>query len=316
MRFKNLWVGVLFLSGVAFPQGKPAVSNEISEFAAGRYVPAEPGTLTDSYEIYLVREEADRTAVRRVTITPPTGCLSPVTVEYAEGTSSKKVRELLGSHNPCALSDKDMRTELRHCKQCPVFSGGNILMHAQCGEVSRTMRAEILDRELFDADPISAKRTWTMQFLKGLDLTVGPNGMEKPENSSPARTALLADVVSGKYDDLFFNTPERPSNLAKQTGKPVSWPQVEIAEVEPLQPEKSKLPEYPLRARAASVEGTVVAHASVDQQGVVTAVSIESGHQLLQSSVQQAVSQWKFPATLGQEDVEIKVAFKMHCAAE
>jgi TonB family protein len=316
MLLKKLWVGVLLLSGAAFPQSKPVVSSEISEFAVGRYEPAGSGGSTDAYEIYVLREEADRTAVRRVTITPPTGCLSPVTVEYAEGSAQKRVRELLESHNPCALSEKEMRAELRHCKQCPVFSGGNVLMHAQCGEVPRTMRAEILDRELFDADPIGARRTWTMQFLQGLDLTVGPNGMDKPENSSSAKTALLADVASGKYDNLFFNTPERPSNLAKQTGKPVSWPQVEIAEVEPLQPEKSKLPEYPLRARAASVEGTVVAHASVDQQGTVTAVSIESGHQLLRTSVQQALSQWKFPATLGQQDVEIKVAFKTQCTSE
>jgi hypothetical protein len=48
----------------------------------------------------------------------------------------------------------------------------------------------------------------------------------------------------------------------------------------------------------------------------VTAVAIESGHQLLRTSVQQALSQWKFPATLGQQDVEIKVAFKTQCTSE
>jgi TonB family protein len=312
MRFKRLWVGVLLLGGTAFPQAKPA--RDLTAFAVGRFEPASPANPIDTYEIYVLREEGGRTAVRRVTVRPPTGCLSPVKVEYAEGNSAKNVRELLGSHNPCAMSEKDLHTELKHCKQCPVFSGGNILMHAQCGEVSRTMRAEILDRELFDVDPIAAKRTWTMQLLQGLDLTVGPNGMDKPENSSDASRVFLSDVAAGKYDNLFFNTPERPSNLAKQTGHPATWPQVVIADVEPLQPETSKLPEYPLRARAASVEGTVVAKASVDQQGMVTAVEIESGHPMLRNSVQQAVSQWKFPATLGQEDVEIKVAFKTHCS--
>ena len=316
MHCKKLWVGVLLLSGVAFPQSKPVSSSDIGEIAIGRFEPASSASSADSYEIYVLREEGDRTAVRRVTITPPTGCLSPVKVEYAEGSASKKVRELLDNHNPCALSEKEMRTELKHCKNCPVFSGGNILLHAQCGEEPRTMRAEILDRELFDADPIAAKRTWTMQFLQGLDLTVGPNGMDKPENSSAASKALLADVAAGKYDNLFFNTPERPSNLAKQTGHPTTWPQVEIADVEPLQPEVSRMPEYPLRARAASVEGTVVAKASVDQQGMVTSVEIESGHPMLRNSVQQAVSQWKFPATLGQQDVEVKVAFKTHCTSE
>jgi len=53
-------------------------------------------------------------------------------------------------------------------------------------------------------------------------------------------------------------------------------------------------PVYPPVARAAHVEGKVLLHAIIDQDGAVESLDVISGPALLQGAAVNAVKQWKY----------------------
>ncbi len=77
------------------------------------------------------------------------------------------------------------------------------------------------------------------------------------------------------------------------------------------------LPAYPDLARRARVEGTVVLHAVIDEEGSVTDLEVISGRRLLREAAIDAVRQWKYsPTLLNGEPVpvvtQIHVIFKLN----
>jgi protein TonB len=66
-------------------------------------------------------------------------------------------------------------------------------------------------------------------------------------------------------------------------------------------------PAYPLEAKVARVQGTVLLNVTVSKTGAVTAVDVVSGPDLLQSAAVDAVKQWEFrPFSLVGEPVEFE----------
>ncbi len=64
-------------------------------------------------------------------------------------------------------------------------------------------------------------------------------------------------------------------------------------------------PIYPEAAAAAEVQGTVRLRATIDTNGVVEAVELESGPAMLFQAASDAVRQWRFlPARLNGDSVE------------
>jgi periplasmic protein TonB len=67
-------------------------------------------------------------------------------------------------------------------------------------------------------------------------------------------------------------------------------------------------PDYPLIARQAKVQGTVVIRAIVDERGNVTDMQVISGHLLLIKAALEAVAKWKYqPTFLNDEPVPIEM---------
>jgi protein TonB len=58
------------------------------------------------------------------------------------------------------------------------------------------------------------------------------------------------------------------------------------------------MPDYPLIARNARLQGHVDVNVVVDEQGNVIAAEVVSGHPLLREAALRAASQWKFRPTL------------------
>jgi protein TonB len=66
-------------------------------------------------------------------------------------------------------------------------------------------------------------------------------------------------------------------------------------------------PTYPLEAKVARVQGTVLLNVSISKTGAVTAVDVVSGPDLLQSAAVDAVKQWQFrPFSLLGQPVEFE----------
>ncbi len=93
---------------------------------------------------------------------------------------------------------------------------------------------------------------------------------------------------------------ERLGAGARTVGEEVTAPQL----IEKVQPA------YPVDLRAARVDGKVVLHAVIDEQGNVTAVEVlrSSRHEGLDNAAIDAVRQWRYkPATM--EGTPVKVHF-------
>ena len=141
---------------------KPRVPQP-SQFEIARHTFFDFGPPFDFYELYLIRSTANGSSIERITLTPPGGsCMQPAKVETAAATLNEPLEVLLGKSNPCAIPDKELTRELKRCKKCVVFSGANVAMQAQCANHNRIIRANVLDRDMFDPAPNTPQHTsWT-----------------------------------------------------------------------------------------------------------------------------------------------------------
>ena len=264
------------------------------------------GPPNDFYELYLIRGTTTGTSIERITFTPPGGsCMQPAKVDAAKGSLDEPIEVLLNRANPCSISDDEINRELKRCRKCRVFSFANITMQVQCGPQTRIIRANVLDKDIFDPSAKTPKQTsWTMQLLDRLDRAVGTGVMDQPAfpasgspGSAPVHSPALDAVSEGDYDALFLGAPHKPSQLYRMAQIAVPTPDIEIRLDGPAKADKLVAPIYPPLARLAHVEGTVSLQFKIDQDGGTTAVTIAAGHPLLRGTVLKAVSEWRFPKT-------------------
>jgi len=323
MKHSVVWLFVLLWGRATFAQGGPPGSSVLDRFLIARHTFFDFGPPNDFYEIISVRGTDSGTKIERVTLTPAgDACIQAPTVETVSSTIPDTVSLLLEGRNPCAIPEKALREELKRRKQGLVFSGAEVSMHVQCGGKERVIRADVLDRDMFDSNAATPENTsWTMRLLTRLDEAF-PNGvMERPSIASVTEpikaTAPNADTAralqAGEYDRLFPGAPERPSDLYRASQVPPPAPDIRIRSSLPFQPEKFVLPGYPPLARLARIEGAVVVTFQVDVNGGVTDVQFESSHPLLRPTVVSAVTQWKFPKEAADHRVKATIDFKTNC---
>jgi TonB family protein len=317
---------VLLCGRATFAKDGLKVSSVPDRFLIARHTFIDVGPPNDFYEIISVRGTSTGTTVEKVTLTPAgDACIQPPTVEMAASVIPDPVSVVLEGRNPCAISDKALRKELKRRKQGLVFSGAEISMHVECGEKERIIRGDVLDRDIFDPKASTPENTsWTMRLLTRLDKVFPSGVLDRPMfavSTEPARaTAPNADAAkalgAGEYDRLFAGTPDRPSDLYRASQIPPPAPDVRLRSSEPFQPEKFVLPGYPPIARLARIEGAVVVTFQVDANGGVTDTQFESGHPMLRPTVTNAVSEWKFPKEAADHRIKATIDFKTNCPSK
>jgi hypothetical protein len=297
-----------------------------TEFEIGRLTYFDFGPPNDYYELLLVRPEGDGTAVERITLTPYASCLAPAKVEIAHGLLIEPVATLLANTNPCTIPEKDLRRELKRCKDCVTFSGVNVVMQVPCGNQTRVIRADILDKDLFDANPKTPERTsWTVNLLSKLDQALGPGVMDKPmidipkqdqpppDTSSNSHSAILQELAAGKYDPLFSSGPDKPSELYREAHSALVSPTVDLVTSRPFMPDVFAMPVYPPIARLAGIEGVVSFTAQIDQQGIPMNLNFETEAPLFLGVIKAAVGKWRFPKEAVGQEVHVELRFTSNC---
>jgi len=197
-------------------------------------------------------------------------------------------------------------------------------MQVQCGAEIRIIRPDILDKDMFDPKPNTPKHTsWTMQLLAHLDQPFGPGVLDKPmfsavvEEEPPVKdeqsSPILLDLSAGKYDVLFKDAPDRPSDLYRAAQIKPAIPSVHLQSSTPFQPIQPILPKYPPIARVAHVEGAVTFKIAVDANGGVRDITFDSGSPLLRGVVKEAVSSWRFTEEAFNQQVQATVNFALNC---
>ncbi len=316
---------VAVLCGCLFAAAHEPTLPQVNHFEIGRHTFIDTGPPFDFYEIFIVQTTANGTLIERLTLTPPGApCLVPAQAETATATSSDSVATLLGGRNPCTIPEKALNEEMKRRKKGPVFSGADVALRVQCGNGDRLIRADILDRDMFDAAPSTPENTsWTMRLLARLDQAIGgPGVLDKPIFSVPGKEdtprknldpKTIERLSAGYYDGLFADAPDKPFDIYRAAQIRIPPPTVQVMSVAGVTPTVSPLPDYPPVARLASIEGTVSFKVKIDENGNATDLIFESGHPILQSAVKGAVSRWKFPLTAAHQQVQATIEFALNC---
>ena len=294
-----------------------------AQFELGRDTFFDFGPPFDYYEIFVVRPSSNGSDIERIMLTPGGDqCTQPAKLEVAHVSLKEPVSNLLAGTNPCSIPEKELSRELKRRRKYMVFSGANISMQVECGGKERIIRADILDRDMFDPNPNTPERTsWTMQLLRRLDKAVGPGPMDKPIFAIPADDAnakvdiedpAIGDVAGGVYDPLFQGAPDKPSDLYKATKVPLPQPTVRLLNSSSIEPLQFVSPKYPPLARLANFSGKAGVSLVVGQDGEATDI-VYSGVPLLKGATEEAVKNWKFPAEAAGKTVNVTLDFETNC---
>jgi hypothetical protein len=322
MRSTVVMIAICVSSTVAFAQ-KPPLGPPPVQFEIGRRTFFDFGPPFNFYELFVVRPGAAGTTIERITLTPAADeCIAPAKFETATASVAESVSELLGA-NPCSISEKSLRRELKRCKKCLVFSGADVTMQVQCGTQVRLIRSAVLDRDMFDPAAKTPENTsWTVQVLQRLDQAVGPGVMSKPMFSIPTKdeppsessiSPVEQELDIGKYDALFPATADKASELYHAARTPPVQHTVELVSSSPVAPEVFIPPEYPPLAKITRTRGPVSFTVDVDAAGGTTNLVFESGSKLLYEAVRQAVVRWKFPKDVFGSQIQATIGFGLNC---
>jgi TonB family protein len=319
---------MLLTASAALTQTSSSKKPIPDQFLVGRHTFFDFGPPFDFYEVFSVHSTGNTTSIERITITPPGDvCTQPAHVETAKTLVSESTVDLLGKVDPCTIPEKALRKEKKRCKKCLMFSGADVTMQVQCGQKTRRISMDILDKDMFDATAQTPEHTsWTMHLLGKLDQAVGNNVMDKPifdlprdRHLSPAATDVgnLDALRNGSFDSLFEKTPHKPSELFRESQIAAPMPAVKLVSSSPSSPISPTLPVYPPIARAAHVTGLVHVQFDVMSTGNISNLTFidEKPLQLLHNAVSAAVTDWKFPKEIAGQHIEAVIEFNMNCPA-
>lgn len=273
------------------------------------------------YNVYKLTSLGERTTVERVSVTPPAGTCALPEVKSASATLDDGLSTLFGGRDLCRIPSKDLKREEKRCKHCLTFSGIHMTAQVSCAGVTRNIRFEVLDRDIFDQrtqTPMNTSRS--MALLGKLDKALGGGPMNEPafrinnsrEPAAPVNPdAMLLDLESGRYDALISG--DSLSALYKDSQQPSIDRTVTVEAVEGPAPIHPTRPVYPPIARAAHVEGEVLLSIRMNPDGAVTEASTISGPKLLQGVSEAAAKEWTFPSTADGGTSKIRFVFALNC---
>jgi hypothetical protein len=159
-----IFPAILLLCFPTFAKRNQKAPGWPDQFLIGRHTFMDFGPPHNFYEIFIVRTTQGGASVEKLTVTPAgLNCIQPEQVETVSARLNESVASLLGK-NPCAIPEKELHRELKRCKHCLVYSFVNVAMQVQCGNQLRNIRADILDKDMFDPSPKTPPNTsWTMR---------------------------------------------------------------------------------------------------------------------------------------------------------
>jgi hypothetical protein len=321
-------LGVLLLiSSTCLVQKHMAQQPFPTEIVIGRDSFIDIGPPFNYYDLTFLRSQGEETDVERVSLTPPADtCYPRAEIKVAHVIVHETLSSLLQATNPCTIPEKALKAELKRRKQGLVFSGMNVTIQVECTGRTRVIRADILDRDIFDQHPKTPQYTaWSRSLFEKLDAATGDRPWDTPifkvsEDVSPvpptSQSAALQAIADGRFDGIFGESPDRPSALYHLAQNAPRQPFIELTKSDPVRPATYVDPVYPPIAKAAHVHGTVEFHLSVGGGGAVENIMIDAGPKMLWQTVSDASAKWKFSAGDSGKVVQGSIRFGLNCASD
>jgi Gram-negative bacterial TonB protein C-terminal len=298
-----------------------------TEVVVGRNSFIDIGPPFNYYDLTFLRAEGEKTDVERISLTPPADtCYPRAEVKLINVSLNEPLASVLQGTNPCTIPEKALKAELQRRKKGLVFSGMDVSIQVECSGGTRVIRADILDRDIFDQHPNTPQYTaWSRALFDKLDQVTGDRPWDKPifpvsqaAAASPAtsQSAALQAVAEGKLDGIFSDAPDRPSALYRMAQNAPRQPFIELTSSEPVRPTAYVDPVYPPIAKAARVHGSVEFHLTVGGDGSAKDITIDSGPGMLRQAVTDAIAKWKFSTDDFGKVVRGSVRFGLNCATD
>ena len=321
-------VFALPISGTCVAQEHRSPEKFPTEVVIARDSFIDVGPPFDYYDLtFLVARRAD-TDVERVSLTPPAdACSLPAEIKVAHVYLHEPLSNLLQNVNPCSIPEKALKAEMnRRHKGLPVFSGMNVSIQVQCADNPRVIRADILDRDIFDEHPKTPQYTsWSRNLLENLDKITGEGPWDKPifpvsdaaqSTASMSQSDAMQAIADGKYDAIFGKDSDRPSDLYRLAQNPPRQPLIEMTKSDPVRPVTYVDPLYPPIAKVAHVQGTIDFHLSVGDDGAAKDATIDSGPKMLWQATSDAIAKWRFSTDDYGKVVQGSIRFGLNCGSE
>jgi hypothetical protein len=148
-----------------------------AEVVLGRDSFIDIGPPFNYYDLTFLRADGEKTDVERVSLTPPAdACYPRAEIEVAHVTLNDPLFAVLQNTNPCTIPEKALKSELKRRNRGLLFSGMNVSIQVQCTGKKRLIRADILDRDIFEKHPRTPPYTsWSRTLFEKLDQAIGQN---------------------------------------------------------------------------------------------------------------------------------------------
>lgn len=326
---KLLAVGlVLLISDVCIAQDHRNSEKFPTEVVIGRDSFIDIGPPFNYYDLTFLVADGDETDVERVSLTPPAdSCFLPAEIRTVHVVLHETLSSLLQATNPCSIPEKALKTEMKRRNEgLPVFSGMNVSMQVQCADKNRVIRADILDRDIFDEHPRTPQYTaWSQALFETLDQATGNRPWDTPivavagrvsSMRSTSESTNMQAIADGKYDAIFGKASDRPSELYRLAQSVLHQPLIELTKSDPVRPVTYVDPVYPPIAKVAHVHGMIEFHLAVDNDGATENITIDSGPKLLWKAAIDAIAKWKFSTNDTGKSVSGSIRFGLNCAAD
>ncbi len=318
---------LLVVAGTCTAQKHKSQQPIPSEIVIGRDSFIDVGPPFNYYDLTFLRSDGEKTDVERISLTPPADtCYPKPEIRVVHLNLDEPLAQVLSGTNPCAIPEKALKAELKRRNKGLVFSGMDVSIQVACEGQPRILRADILDRDIFDEHPATPQFTaWSRALFEKLDLATGDQPWDKPifpvlqADPAPVQTpqsAALEAIADGKFDGIFRDSPERPSALYRMAQNAPRQPFIELISSEPLRPTVYADPIFPPLARMARVHGVVEFHLTIGGDGIATEAAIDSGPRMLQQAVSDAIAKWKYSTADSGKIVHGSIRFGLNCAAD
>ena len=327
MRQPWLTTSIIICTVPCFSQKLPSVSGYPAEVVIGRDSFIDIGPPFNYYDLTFLFSDGDKTDVERVSLTPPAdSCYQRAEIKVAHVILNETLSSVLQGTNPCSIPEKALKAELKRRNKGPVFSGMNVSIQVQCDGKTRLIRADILDRDIFDEHPKTPQYTaWSRNLFDKLDQATGDRPWDTPvfpvSEAAPAapptpQSAALLAIADGKYDGVFGDVSDRPSVLYRLAQNAPRQPVIELTKSDPVRPSMYVDPLYPPIAKAARVHGVVDFHLDIGGDGSAENITIDSGPKMLWQAASDSMTTWKFSTDDLGKVVHGSIRFGLNCASD